>query len=340
MKKPVLVILLMMMLLPAAADTLSYDSADQSLVYRGKFFSFSTSSGSVGGHFGPLKAGQISSDRHIHALIDSYSYLWAEHIRDDTESVKGLVLSFDEAGFFALYEPGLLTGFSLDIKGFEFALVLSGARKADDELFLSHNERHGFGALLIRTGYSSSWLHSSLKLSLRDETGIDIFASAGLSFKGLTVAFATGNEADVLGREADVHRAWYLTLDTDRLDFSMRLRYLNDPAKSSSYREIEAVCESSYTLLDKVKVSSRYESFYSEKGQWRCEEKLELEVYDVSVGWESGEGFFISWDAGPVSITVREKGYEVHYKVREDSYAFSIGLTGSGEISSRFSIHF
>ena len=230
MKKPVLVILLLLTLLPADADTLSYDSSDQSLVYRGKFFSFSTSSGAVGGHFGPLKAGQISSDRHIHALIDSYSYLWDEHIRDDTESVKGLALSFDKAGFFALYEPGLLTGFSLDIKGFEFALAISGEREADDELFLSHNERHGFESLLIRTCYSSCWLHSSLKLSLRDETGIDIFASAGLSFKGLTVAFATGNEADVLGREADVHRAWYLTLDTDRLDFRMSLKYLNDPA--------------------------------------------------------------------------------------------------------------
>ena len=254
--------------------------------------------------------------------------------------MKGLAISFDQAGFFALYEPGLLTGFSLDIKGFEFALAISKEREADDELFLSHNERHGFESLLIKTGYSSSWLHSSLKLSLRDETGIDIFASAGLSFKGLTVAFATGNEADVLGREADVHRAWYLTLDTDRLDFRMSLKYLNDPVRSSSYREIEAVCESSCRLLDKVKVSSRYESFYTEKGEWRCEQKLELELYDVTVGWQSGEGFFISWDAGPVSITVTQKGYEVHYIVSEDSYAFSIGLAGSGEISSRFSIHF
>ena len=175
---------------------------------------------------GPVRIGSQGGNTLMYSLLDS-RYASFEGVEGGrVKAVKGISLSFDVASFFFLTSPRFITGFSLDIGGFLLGYAHAAADTIDDEYFLSY-----------QAGYMDEHFLFKIKLS-HTPVSLDLLLSAGLSFRGLSFAYTRGGEAVLLGGRA-VKESYMMALESEHLDFSLSVSYLNDPVRAGTFRQIE-----------------------------------------------------------------------------------------------------
>lgn len=337
MRKFACVCLFLNLALLMPASVLSFSSSEYSLSFSSDHVSFNTASGYVRLDAGPVRIGSQGRNTLMYSLLDSRSASFEGLEGRGVKTVKGISLTLDGASFFALTYPRFITGFSLDICGFLLGYAHAGADIIDDEYFLSYSERYGYESDVMHAGYRDKHFLFKLKLS-HSPVSTDLQVSAGLSFRGLSFVYARGGEAVLLGGRA-VKESYLLSLESEHLDFTLSVSFLNDPVRAGTFREIECVVKSAFSCRF-FRLSSEQEAFFTQKGIWENSIRFSLASGPLSASWSSDTGVSLSYTAGRVTFFINDEAFGVKYAVRYRNAEMSFTAESSGRIDTLVSLEF
>ena len=335
MRKSVCVFLFLNLALMLPASVLSFSSSEYSLSFSSAHVSFNTAGGYMRMDAGPVRIGSQGGNTLMHSLLDSSSALFEGLEGGRVKEVKGISLSFDGASFFFLTSPRFITGFSLDIGGFLLGYAHAAADTIDDEYFLSYNERYGYEADVLQAGYTDEHFLFKIKLS-HTPVSLDLLVCAGLSFRGLSFAYTRGGEAVLLGGRA-VKESYMMALESEHLDFSLSVSYLNDPVRAGTFRQIECRMKSEFSWSH-FRLSSQQEAFFSQRGIWESGIRFSITAGPLSVSWSSDAGASLSYTAGRATFFIEDMNFGVKYAVRYRNIEMSFKAESSGRIDTLVSL--
>lgn len=317
---------------------LSFDVADRSFRFDSTHLSYNSATGYMKARFGPVEAGSLSGNWHVFSLFDSYAYAWKEHYVHTSGTLRGLALDFPEASFFLIHHPSLALGASTRLLGMELAVARIWRGEADDELFEVHGERSGFESFVMKLGYSDEHFMVRLKLTQSPDTGIDMLASAGLSWSGLGVMYTRGSEADVLASDRRPQEAFRVFLDSDRLYFVFSLERYGTPVRPGTYREVRGSAEVRLDLMERLSFTSRMESFFHEDGRWSDDVSFTAGMWNARISWSKSGGVMLSYDFGSLTFWLDGHAYGVAYEIEGPWYRMRVGISSSGRLDAALSI--
>ena len=339
MKKVLLAAMLLFCLSSLGAASLFSDDEGPGLSYSGSFLSFNTRTDYFRLRYRMIALGALADIWNAAAVFDTYAFSWKNHWKGEGRSFSGAALSFDQAAFFWASEPFYGPGVSINLYGLQMSVAYVGRRKTKDHLLMNHWERAQPHSLLLRLTYSNEYFLLGGKLSHSSQTGSDFLIQAGLSYKGLSLIYTRGSEANVYDVSRRVQRAFYIALDSQRLSFRFSLEYLNDPVRAGDFRQIEAWHEAAFEFWDRIKLTAGQKSISDSTGGWKTSRAVKLEVRNVTIGLEDGE-YEISIALSPVTVSIGSEGFSFAYAVSQDRFSLSIKLYSSGRIDSSFSFEF
>lgn len=322
------------------ADSLSFEPAGGDVSFSSPVVSWSSSSGYMSMRLGPLVVGALADNDLVQSILSLHHSPWSGWWQGEGQEVGGLALSFDEVAWFALTKPQQALGFSLSLNGFVLGYAHAWPGEVDDSLFMSHDERGGYGADTLLAGYRGEHLMAQGRLSITEDVGVNLMGSIGLQAMGVGAIYTRGKEANIAAMECVMEESWRFFLSRPFLRVALSLEYYGRPVRPATYREIESRLEVECRPYEDLVLWSRQKSSYRQRGWWDGQVAYGLKWKGQGIGWDSEDGFSLSLSFDGLSFTISGSGFSVGYEARLDWLRLRFSLDSGGKVDTSLTLHF